>query len=130
MFGVVVGLLAGTFWGTDDSFPFGPMSMFSTTNQLDGHVDSAEVWGITESGEEIRIEWEWIGLRRAEIEGQQPRFEEDPDALRFLVDAYDHFYPEGEDLVGVKLIESVQTLEDGEPVGEPRPVVLAEWRES
>jgi hypothetical protein len=128
MFAVVAGLWAGTFWGDDDNFPFGPFRMFSTTNQLDGHVDSAEVWGVTASGEEILLQWEWIGLRRAEIEGQMPRFAEDPDALRFVADAYDHFHPEGEDLVAVKLRERVQMLEDGAPAGEPITVLLAEWR--
>lgn len=130
MFAVVVGLFAGTFWGDDDNFPFGPFRMFSTTNQLDGHVDSAEVWGVTRSGEEILLEWEWIGLRRAEIEGQMPRFAEDPDALRFVAEAYDRFNPQGEDLVAIKLRERVQMLQDGRPDGEPITVLLAEWRES
>ena len=130
MLGVVLGLLAGTFWGDDDNFPFGPFRMFSTTNQLDGHVDSAEVWGVTSSGEEILLQWEWIGLRRAEIEGQMPRFAQDPEALRFVAEAYDRFHPEGEDLVGVKLRERVQMLDGGQPAGEPIVVLLAEWRAS
>ena len=130
MAAVIIGLFAGTFWGDDDNFPFGPFRMFSTTNQLDGHVDSAEVWGVTESGEEILLQWEWIGLRRAEIEGQMPRFAEDPEALRFVADAYHRFNPKGEELVGVKLRERVQMLEGGAPAGEPVVVLLAEWRES
>jgi len=88
------------------------------------------VWGVTASGEEILLQWEWIGLRRAEIEGQMPRFAEDPDALRFVAKAYAHFNPEAEDLVAVKLRERVQMLEDGRPKGEPIVVLLAQWNES
>jgi hypothetical protein len=128
--GVIAGLFAGTFWGDDDNFPFGPFRMFSTTNQLDGHVDSAEIWGVTASGEEILLEWSWIGLRRAEIEGQMPRFAEDPDALRHVATAYDHFHAEGPELVGIKLRERVQMLKDGRPDGEPVVVLLAQWNES
>ena len=124
---VIGGLIVGTFWGDDDNFPFGPFRMFSTTNQLDGHVDAAEVWGVTSSGEEIQIEWDQIGLRRAEIEGQMPRFAEDPDALRHVATAYEHFYPEGPELVAVKLRERVQILKDGRPEGEPIVVLLAQW---
>ena len=127
---VVLGLFAGTFWGDDDNFPFGPFRMFSTTNQLDGHVDSAEVWGVTAAGEEILLQWEWIGLRRAEIEGQMPRFAEDPDALRHVAEAYERFNPDGEELVAIKLRERVQMLEGGRPAGEPVIVLLAEWRAS
>lgn len=129
-FAVLTGLLVGTFWGDDEHFPFGPFRMYSTTNQLDGHVDAPVVWGVTESGEEIQLQWEWIGMRRAEIEGQIRRFEKDPDALRYVDEAYDHFYPEGEDLVSIKLREEVQILEDGRPVGEPLVVLLAQWNES
>lgn len=127
--GVMGGLVAGTFLGDDDNFPFGPFRMFSTTNRLDGHVDAAEVWGITTSGREILIQWNEIGLRRAEIEGQMPRFAEDPDALRHVAEAYEHFNPEGPDLVGVKLRERVQILEDGRPAGDPIVVLLAQWNE-
>jgi hypothetical protein len=124
---IAAGLTIGTFWGDDDNFPFGPFRMFSTTNKLDGHVDSAEVWAVTASGAEFQIEWNDIGLRRAEIEGQVPRFIEDPDALRYVADAYEHFNPDAPELVSVKLRESVQTLRDGRPHGEPVSVLLAQW---
>jgi hypothetical protein len=124
---VVAALVVGTFWGDDDNFPFGPFRMFSTTNTLDGHVDSAEVWGVVTSGAEFEIEWSDIGLRRAEIEGQMPRFIEDPDALRYVAEAYERFNPHAPGLVSVKLRESVQTLKDGRPYGEPVSVLLAQW---
>lgn len=126
---LITGMLVGTFWGDDDNFPFGPFRMFSTTNKLDGHVDAAEVWGVTRDGKEILIEWEWIGLRRAEIEGQIPLFEKDPDLLQHVLTAYDHFNPDGPDLVGIKLRERVQWLRDGRPEGEPTIVLLSQWME-
>jgi hypothetical protein len=127
---VVVGLVVGTFWGDDDNFPFGPFRMFSTTNTLDGHVDAAEVWAVDVAGREFQIEWSDIGLRRAEIEGQMPRFIEDPEALRYVADAYEHFNPDAPELKVVKLRESVQILRDGRPHGEPTKVLLAQWNAS
>lgn len=127
MAGVMLGLVAGTFWGDDDNFPFGPFRMFSTTNQLDGRVDSGEVWAVDAQGREFQVEWEDIGLRRAEIEGQTPRFVEDPEALRHIAEAYAGFNPDAPEIVSVKLLESVQVLEDGRPEGEPTPVLLARW---
>lgn len=129
MLGVILGLVAGTFWGDDDNFPFGPFRMFSTTNQLDGHVDSGEVWAVDAEGREFQVEWQDIGLRRAEIEGQTPRFVNDPEALRYVAEAYRTFNPDAPEIVAIKLFESVQVLEDGRPEGEPTLVLLARWSE-
>jgi hypothetical protein len=122
-----LGLVIGTFWGDDDNFPFGPFRMFSTTNTLDGHVDSGEIWAETASGEVFQVEWTDIGLRRAEIEGQMQRFIEDPDALRFVAEAYAHFVPDGPELVAIEFRESRQILRDGRPYGEPEVALLARW---
>ena len=62
-------LLAGTFWGQDDDFPFGPFRMYSTAPDptpwrnpgRGGHV----------SGRVVRFTERNGGIRRAEIEGQQ-----------------------------------------------------------
>jgi hypothetical protein len=123
---VIVALLAGTFVGQDDHFPFGPFRMYSTTNKLDGRVNSAVLEGISTTGERFEIEFNWLGLRRAEIEGQIPIIERDPSHLRHVAEAYERFHPEGPDLSRIELKYEISRLRDGVPVSMEEET-LAVW---
>ena len=112
----IAGLLAGTFVGQDDHFPFGPFRMYSTANKLDGRVNTAVLEGVTATGERFEIAFKWLGLRRAEIEGQIPIFEEDPTHLRHVAEAYETFHPEGPELARIELKYEISRLRDGVPV--------------
>ncbi|MGH2730970.1 MAG: hypothetical protein ACRDJI_10245 [Actinomycetota bacterium] len=121
-------LVAGTAWGDDDHFPFGPFRMYSTTSKLDGEVRAVQLEGVDASGETFAIPFRDVGLRRSEVEGQLPSFISDPTRLRYLADAYDHFGP-GPHLVEVHLMLGVHDLEDGRPVLFHKEL-LATWSRS
>ena len=125
--GVAVALLAGTFWGNDEPFPFGPFRMYSMTNSADGTVTESVLWARTEDGERIRLGFNSFGLRRAEIEGQIPRIERDPSLLEHVATAYEHFSSDGERLEEVRLVEVVHHLKGGREVATDSEVV-AVWR--
>ena len=64
-------LLAGTLWGTDDDFPFGPFRMYSTAPDPNGAARDTRVEGVDADGRTVAITEGNSGIRRAEIEGQQ-----------------------------------------------------------
>ena len=119
-------LLAGTVWGTDDSFPFGPFKMYSTRASNDSPVISTRVVGLTGDGEEVRLSSGEVGLRRAEFEGQLPRIVDDPSLLALLADTYAEHHPGAEPLVEVQVVQRRFELVDGEPTGEWTDRVLVD----
>jgi hypothetical protein len=120
-------LLAGTFWGDDDNFPFGPFRMYSTKQELDGEVWATEVDGLTEDGRWVGIPFDDFGLRRADIEGQLGKLARPPlEVLRAMDEAYATFGRGEEDFVALRLRERTFDIEDGRPAGET-VVTLATW---
>ncbi|HEX2196522.1 MAG TPA: hypothetical protein VHJ76_06315 [Actinomycetota bacterium] len=127
--GLVVALLlvAGTFWGDDDNFPFGPFRMYSTKQELDGEVRATEVQGLTRQGTWIGVPFDHFGLRRADIEGQLGKLAQPPeDVLASMAVAYERF-GRGEEIVALRLLERTYDIEDGVPAGE-EVEILATWR--
>jgi hypothetical protein len=127
--GVLVALLAGTFFGNDDSFPFGPFRMFSVANKTSGLIRAPALEGVTTKGRHVDIGFARFGLRRAEIEGQLERFISDPADLALLVEAYETQNPDGPVLSELHLVEEVHRLERGRPV-EASETTLAKWTRS
>jgi hypothetical protein len=121
-------LLAGTVWGNDDSFPFGPFRMYSTRANPDTPVVSTRVVGLTATGEEVRLSGGEVGLRRAEFEGQLPRIHEDPSLLGLLADSYAERNPAAEELVEVQVVQRRIDLEDGQRTGDVTDRVLIEYQ--
>lgn len=118
-------LLAGSVVGSDDWFPFGPFRMYATSGRTTGAVRTATLVGVTADGDELQIEAEHVGLRRAELEGQLRRFGDDPHLMGALAD---HVSAEvGEPLVAVRLEEQVRPVVDRRPTGEVRREVVATW---
>lgn len=126
---VVALLFLGTFVGQDDHFPFGPHRMFSTRNELNGRVNSAQLRFTFADGtvRPIVIDSHTVGLRRAEVEGLEDRFVARPELLSHLADAYENFNPTEPEVVAAELIERTTDLEQGQPVGQPTTGVLATW---
>ena len=126
---VVALIVVGTFVGQDDHFPFGPHRMFSTRNELNGRVNSAQLSFTFADGtvRPIVIDSHTVGLRRAEVEGLEDRLIARPQLLRHLVDTYERFNPTAPEIVAAELIESTTDLEQGRPVGRPTTRVLATW---
>lgn len=125
--GVGLCLIAGTFWGDDDNFPFGPFRMYSTKQELDGEVRATEVDGLTRSGEWVGIPFDDFGLRRADVEGQIGMLARRPeDVLASLAVAYDRFGRGEHEIVALRLRERTIDVEDGVPAGE-EVVTVATW---
>jgi hypothetical protein len=126
---VLVMLVAGTFWGQDDHFPFGPFRMYSIRNELDGQIRGAVMEVVDAEGRAaaVEIRSDEVGLRRAEIEGQMNRFERDPRLLRHVVHAYEELHP-SERVTVLRLYYETTRLANGRPVGPATRTLVAEWR--
>ena len=116
---VVALLVAGTFWGDDDNFPFGPFRMYSTKQGLDGEVRAMAVEGLTTEGVWVEVPFEDFGLRRADVEGQLGRFERPPlELLDQMESAYLRFHQADEGFRALRLREHTFDIEDGLEAGE------------
>jgi hypothetical protein len=107
---VVVGTL---FWG-DDDFPFGPFRMYSTTTApTGGAVTITRFEGTTAAGEDIEIDTDQLGLRRAEVLGQVPRIRRAPSLLSSFARAYGSLHPDASPLVELRMIYGTYVLVGG-----------------
>ncbi|MEP6598818.1 MAG: hypothetical protein ABJB98_05145 [Actinomycetota bacterium] len=94
---VLVGLtliLAGTLWGTDDDFPFGPFRMYSTRGDPDGVVRELRVRVVLSSGRVLDVTDTAGAPRRAELEGRLAELIRSPAALAGLVPLYTKHLPD------------------------------------
>lgn len=126
---VLVALVLGTLWGEDDHFPFGPFLMFSGAAEVDGVVSAAQLQATTADGAELRLRASEVGLRRAELEGQIPRFRAQPSLLGHLAGSYRRRHPSGPVLVEVRMVDVRQRLSGGRPVGDEEERTLARWQQ-
>lgn len=126
---LVVGglLLAGTLFGQDDDFPFGPFRMYSTRDDPDGVVRSARVEAVDARGRVLVVPDSATGLRRAEIEGQADRFVREPALLGQVSRAHDRLHPDEPAYEVVRVVVSEVRLRDSRPAGRPRDQVIASW---
>ncbi len=109
-------LLAGTFWGDDDHFPFGPFRMYSTTNDVNGTVNTIRFRATDAAGNELEPRAQDFALRPAEVNGQVTRFRSDPALLRHLADSYERVHPDRHPLVRVELLHGLHQLSGGRAV--------------
>ena len=123
IFGAVV---VGTFFGDDHHFPFGPMRMYSTTNEVDGPINSIILEGTTADGTTIRIKPNALGMRPAELDGQVPRFRADPSLLHYVLETYERTNPDAARVTSLRLSFGVTQLRDRKAVSY-RQTVIAEW---
>jgi hypothetical protein len=120
-------LLAGTFWGQDDDFPFGPFRMYSTAPDPDADAPDTRVEGVDTSGRTIVLTEANSGLRRAEIEGQQRAYIDDPGRLRQVAIAYAEKTPGAAPLRTVRIVTRWAGVEDSRPTGTSRDEIVAVW---
>ncbi len=125
---VVIGLLlAGTFFGDDDHFPFGPFRMYSTSNELNAPVRDTRIRAINAEGEEFPLGVGSTGLRRAEFEGQVHRFEENPELLSYVAEAYHRRHPDAPPLVQISIVVVWHEVRDGLATGNRTEEVIVTW---
>lgn len=116
---VAVLLLAGSWKGEDDNFPFGPLRMYSTKQQLNGEVRGLQLWGMGRDRAWSLLAIEDFGLRRADLEGQLGKLAGDPDVLLAkLEETYRRLHDGTFPFAAIQLRHSVHQLRDGRPVSE------------
>jgi hypothetical protein len=123
-------LLAGTFWGQDDDFPFGPFRMYSTAPGPDQPARDTRVEGVDVSGRVVALTEANSGLRRAEIEGQQAAYIAAPARLRQVADAYAERNPSRPALREVRLVVRSHGVRHSRPTGTWNDQVVADWVKS
>ena len=124
---LVLLVLAGTFVGQDDDFPFGPFRMYATRDDPDGEVRSARVEAVDRAGRVRTVDERSTGLKRAEVEGQTRRFLAEPETLGLLAEAHARLRPDESPLVEVRVVERSYVLRDSRPTGEQSERVIARW---
>ncbi|WBB77636.1 hypothetical protein O7606_15265 [Micromonospora sp. WMMD882] len=120
-------LLAGTLVGSDDHFPFGPFRMYATNNPPDAPAPDTRVEGVDATGALVDLGQRATGIRRAEIEGQQGRYQADPALLREVADAYAQRHPDAPELVEVRIVVRWHGITDGRPTGRHVDETVARW---
>ncbi|MEV1142557.1 hypothetical protein [Micromonospora sp. NPDC049799] len=121
-------LLAGSAWGTDDHFPFGPFRMYSTSNPPDSPAPDTRVEGVDTTGAVVDLGEQATGVRRAEIEGQQDRYAADPSLLAAVADAYAERHAGAADLVEVRIVIRWHGIHGGRPTGRWTDETVVAWR--
>ncbi len=124
---VLLLLAAGTIWGDDEHFPFGPFRMYSTRNDPNAPVISTRAVGLTAAGEEVRLSGGQVGLRRAEFEGQLDRVEAHPELLGLLAESFADAHPSAPELDAVQVVQRRFELADGVQTGAFSDRVLVEY---
>ncbi|MEO3742629.1 hypothetical protein [Plantactinospora sp. B5E13] len=123
-------LLAGTLWGQDDHFPFGPFRMYAGSNPPNDPAPDTRVEAVDRTGAVIPLNQGNTGIRRAEIEGQQSRYAADPALLRQVADAYADRHPGSPELVEVRIVVRWYGVRDGRPTGTFVDETTVSWRAS
>ena len=123
-------LLAGTFWGQDDDFPFGPFRMYSTAPGPDQAAKDTRVEGVDVAGRVVALTETNSGIRRAEIEGQQAAYVADPARLRQVAEAYAARNPAAPALREVRLVVRSHGVRHSRPTGTWSDQVVADWVKS
>ncbi|MFC7527115.1 hypothetical protein [Actinoplanes sp. GCM10030250] len=120
-------LVAGTLFGQDDHFPFGPFRMYSTSPDPNGAAKDTRVEGVDETGQVVAITEANSGIRRAEIEGQQQAYEQDPSRLSRIADAYAEHTPGAPVLREVRIVIRWHGIKDARPTGTSYDEIVADW---
>jgi hypothetical protein len=120
-------LLAGTLWGGDDDFPFGPFRMYSTAPDPDADAPDTRVEGVDTTGRTVELTETNSGLRRAEIEGQQQAYVDNPSRLRQVAIAYAARTPGAAPLKKVRIVIRWVGIEHARPTGRSHDQVIAQW---
>lgn len=120
-------LLAGTLWGQDDHFPFGPFRMYAGANPPNDPAPDTRVEGVDSTGAVIPLDQARTGIRRAEIEGQQSRYAADPARLGEVAQAYAERNPAAPALVEVRIVIRWHEIRAGRPTGRATDETAVRW---
>ena len=124
-----VGLaLYGSLVGTDDLWPFSPMTQFAFYVSPDGQIRAVYVAAVTTEGRQVRVPLNasGVGVGRAEIEAQLSQIMRDPSLLQSLAVAQRRLHPHQPQYRRLVVHEQVTILRGGRAV-QTRDETKAEW---
>ncbi|MFN2389432.1 MAG: hypothetical protein ABR575_07505 [Actinomycetota bacterium] len=111
---VLGAVFAGSVWGSDDAFPFGPFRMYATTTT--DEVTVLKFYALNDDGEELSLRAQDFGLRPAEVHGQIARFQQErATLLAHLVEARSNLDPGAPELRELRLVYGIHQLDEGAP---------------
>lgn len=124
-----IGLIVyGTAGGSDDDFPFAPMSMFAFRTDPNGDINSHYLEAVTDQGQRIRVPMSnsGVGMSRAQLEGQLLKIMANPSLLQNLADAQRRNAPAAPHYVHLYVMRDRIVLRDGS-ADHTVTEQLAEW---
>lgn len=127
------GLVLGSLFWRDDAWPFAPFRMFARGTTTDVHVLALEA--DLAGGQTVRLDYERLNLRRAEVEGQILRFTARPSMLGDLMAAYNRTASPASKITSLRLLSRRAPIVDGRLVpgdsksrsGRPGPPPGIRW---
>jgi hypothetical protein len=123
-------LLAGTVLGTDDHFPFGPFTMYAGAAGADQPTIDTRLEATDVNGATVQLTERHTGIRRAEIEGQLSRIEQEPELLEVALRAYERRNPHAPQLIEIRVVIRWHEIRDFQPTGDWTEEVVAAWEPS
>lgn len=121
-------LIAGSLWGEDDHFPFGPFKMYASAVDPDAPAEDTRMEGVDATGAVVLITPENTGIRRAEFEGQLGRFRDEPALLGTVAGAYARQNPTAPPLRELRIVVRWHEVRDFEVTGDWTEQVVATWQ--
>ena len=121
-------LVAGSAWGSDDHFPFGPFSMYAGVNGPNEPAPDTRVEGTDSTGRTLVLNEHNAGVRRAEIEGQEGAYVADPQRLARIAESYLAMNPGAPPLVRVALVVRLHEIRHSSATGKWHDDVRAVWQ--
>jgi hypothetical protein len=120
-------LLAGSIWGEDDDFPFGPFRMYASARDANAPSPDTRVEATDATGATVPLTVRNTGIRRAEIEGQLSRFRQDPGLLEVVLAGYARRNPRAPALRQLRIVIRWHDIRDGLPTGAWHDQVVSTW---
>jgi hypothetical protein len=120
-------LLAGSIWGEDDDFPFGPFRMYASARDVNAPAADTRVEATDATGATVPLTVTNTGIRRAEIEGQMSRFRQDPGLLKVVAAGYARRNPRAPALRQLRIVIRWHDIRDGLHTGAWHDEVVSTW---
>jgi hypothetical protein len=102
--------------------------MYSTAPGPDQDAPDTRVEGVDATGAVVVLTQGNSGIRRAEIEGQQQRYADEPSLLSEVADAYAAHNPGHPVLVEVRIVIRWYGVRDSRPTGTYADETVVRWR--
>ena len=126
----IVLLVNGSVRGSDDLWPFGPMSQYSMVVADNESIVFTRISALTDAGTtvDVPLNIEGAGVARAEIEARAGEIVKNPALLQQVADGWARKHPDKPKYVHLLLIQDTTKLVGGRVSGPPVPKILTTWK--